>query len=464
MTTRASSALRTYNHRSAGLGFAPGVWVGFAGSVAVAWGSCHPEFSFASDGWPADWVNAIGLAAPIPLNRVLIVLGVVALTWGWWHLRPTRDRVGVHAPSTLVLWSLPLLLVPPVLSPDATLYADLGWTLSTGADPYQVGLATSGGPFAAQVDPLWAGSGVAYPPLTLLLAQAMVTMVGFHPYASILAMRIPVLLSVAAMLWLVPRIASLVGVPKRGAVWLGVLNPLLVLHFIGAAHNDAPMVAVSLAAIWVALRRPSWWSSFLIAPLLVGIAMALKQQGGLAVIAIAGLPVAARLSTLPLPGRLWLLGWRTAAVTAVAVTGFVAISLASGLGFGWTAWLDLMGLAATPAPLALLAKLGALIAGAAGGSYTGFLIIAGRVTTAIGLVVLAWIVIRFSDRPLHVLAWGSLAIAVLGQALHPWYLPWSLALLGLVQLTRRQRYAVFGLAIAFCNWNAVQTVIWHGQY
>ena len=71
--------------------------------------------------------------------------------------------------------------------------------------------------------------------------------------------------------------------------------------------------------------------------------------------------------------------------------------------------------------------------------------------------------VRFADRPLSLVAWGSLAIAVLGQALHPWYLPWSLALLALIPLTRRQRYWVFGFAIAFCIWNAIQTVIWHGQ-
>lgn len=443
----------------------PGVWIGFLGTVLVGWGSCHAEFSFDPRGWPSPLVNQIGSIGGVPYaDRALIVLGVIALTWGWWHIRPTAHRAPVHAATALGLWSLPLLLVPPVLSPDATLYADMGWTLSSGANPYQVGLAASGGPFVAQVDQLWAGSGVAYPPLTLRLAQAMVTMAGFHPYWSIVAMRIPALIAVAAMLWLVPRIASGVGVSARSAVWLGVLNPLLVLHFIGAAHNDAPMVAVSLAAVWVTVTGRHWWQHFLLAPVLVGLAMALKQQGGLTVIAVAGLPVATALAALPLGRRLWLLGWRTALVTTVAVTAFVTASLASGLGFGWIKWLDLMGLAATPAPLALLAKFGSLIVEAAGGSPTTFLIAAGKVGTALLLIVLAWIVIHFADRPLSVVAWGSLAIAVLGQALHPWYLPWSLVLLGLVPLTRRQRYAVFGLAIAFCIWNALQTVVWHGQY
>ena len=43
--------------------------------------------------------------------------------------------------------------------------------------------------------------------------------------------------------------------------------------------------------------------------------------------------------------RPWLLGWRTVVTTAVTLVGFVAISLASGLGFGWVEWI-VAGLAA----------------------------------------------------------------------------------------------------------------------
>lgn len=440
----------------------PWVWLGTFGSLLVGWASCHPEFSF-SGSWPAPAVNQLGLLAPLPWDRVFLVLGVVALTWAWWRIRPTRQRPPVAAVGTLTLWCLPLLLVPPVLSGDPVLYADLGWTLQVGANPYQVGLASSGGPFAPLVDPLWAGSGVAYPPLTLRLEQLVVLVSGAQAYWSVVAMRIPAVLSVAAMLFLVPRIARLLGQPVRGAIWLGVLNPLLVLHFIGGAHNDSPMVALTLAAIWVVLRWPGRWTSFLLGPVLVGVAMALKQQGGLAVIAVAGLPVAAELARTKLPARLWLLGWRTAAVTAVTLLSFAVITLACGLGSGWLGWLDLMGVAGTPAPLALLSKGGALIWQLNGGSYTEFLVMAGRVGTGILLLVLIWIGLRFSDRPLTLVAWASLALAVLGQAMHPWYLPWSLALLALVPLTRRQRYWVFGLAIAFCIWNSFQTAIWHGQ-
>lgn len=460
------------------------LWLGVLGTALVAWGSTHPEYSF-SGTWESPAIMALGTLVPIPVNRVMIGVGTALLTWAWWRQRPIRDDSPPPAALVLALWSAPLLLAPPVLSNDAVLYADLGWMHLQGLNPYEAGLAGGGGPFAHQVDPLWAGNTVAYPPLAIVVHAAVVAATGAHPFWSIAAMRIPVLLSLTAMAWLLPRIAQRIGQPlddalrssrpapragrsrgalptPRVAVWLGLLNPLVVLHFVGGAHNDAPMVAVTLLAVYLVLRVPSPWMSLLAAPVLVGVAMALKQQGGLAVIAVAGLPVAAALAASPLSRRLWLLGWRTAIATTVTVASFVAICLGTGLGFGWVGGLDLMGRAPTPAPLALISKGIAALAAGNGGDYDAVLATAGLIGTGLLLVVLAWVVIRFADRPLAAVGWGSLAIAVLGQALHPWYLPWSLALLALIPLTRLQRWWVYGIALWFVNWNAVQTAIWHG--
>ena len=441
----------------------PWVWLGLAGTAAMAWGGTNDEFSFSPDGWPNQVVKALGAAAFQPLDKILIVLGAIALTTGWWHVRPTRTRPPVHTGLTLTLWCLPLLLVPPLLSPDATLYADVGWTANAGADPYLVGLGTLGGPYAVQVDPLWAGNGVAYPPLAVILARAMVALAGADPYWGFVAMRLPVVASVAVMFAVMPKLAVAFGLHLRRTMWLGLLNPLLVIHIVGGAHNDAPMIAVTLVAIWLAVRWPRAWMSLLVAPVVVGVAMALKQQGGLAVVAVAGLPVAARLASLPRWPRLRTLGWRTATATAVTCASFAAICLASGLGFGWIRWLDLMGKAWTPAPLALLSKLGTWAWQFGGGDADAFARAAGLVCTAILAVVVLGIVVRFADRPMHAVAWGALAVAILGEAMHPWYLPWGLALLGLLPLTQKQRRWVWGLALAFTVWNAFQTVIWHGQ-
>jgi hypothetical protein len=77
--------------------------------------------------------------------------------------------------------------------------------------------------------------------------------------------------------------------------------------------------------------------------------------------------------------------------------------------------------------------------------------------------VVVLILVRFADRPLAALGWGSFSVAVLGQALQPWYLPLGLVVLALVPITRRQQYLAFGFGAVFVLVNALQTGLWHGQ-
>ena len=443
----------------------PPVLLAGLGGLGVAWGACHPEFAHHT-GWPSDTVNGIGLLLPIPVNRIVIVLGVVALTAAWWLVRPGGDDPSGRPYRRTLCWLVaaagaPMSLVPPVLSADAVLYADLGWIVSQGQNPYVVGLTGAGGPYAPHVDPLWGGSGVAYPPLALLTNALVVGLTGFSTYGGIIAMRLPALLALAVIAWVLPRLATRLGMDADRALWWGVANPLVILHFVGGAHNDALMIAVALAGIWVALQGRHWAWGLLAGPAVIGVAMAFKQQAGLAVIACAGLPIAARLAELAPGRRLWLLAWRSAVAAGVAVGVFVAVSLASGLGFGWTAWLSLMGKAGTAAPFSLLAQGGEKLILAAGGDPTGWLQAIGAASTLTLLAVLGWVLVRFADRPLAAVAWGSLAVSVLGQSMHPWYIPWSIALLALVPLSPRQYRWVTIFVAAFAIWNAVQTVVWH---
>ena len=242
--------------RGAGPSWGVAAAVGFAASALVAWGSAHPEFAFHPDGWLDPVVTAVGTALPLPLNRVAIVVGCVALSVLWWKVRPSVGA-GFRGPARpgwlLAAWALPLLWSPPTLSADAVLYADSGWIENSGGSVYTDGLASAGGPFADSVDLLWQGNGVAYPALSLVVNQAVVALTGNDDYWSVVAMRLPAVLGVALIGLTLPRIAAHLRptdpfAPDR-ATWWGLLNPLLLVHFLGGAHNDALMAGVSLLAV-----------------------------------------------------------------------------------------------------------------------------------------------------------------------------------------------------------------------
>ncbi len=415
----------------------PGVWIGFVGSVLVGVGSCSNGFSFNPLGWGVGPIAALATTISHDTGKLLVISGCVLLSVGWLLLVPRPGRV-VSARLWL-LWAAPLVLVPPVMSGDPFLYADLGWIMANGGNPYADVLGSFGGPFEPFVDGFWAGNGVAYPPLALEINRLMVQLAGMHPYWGVVAQRLPALLGVALMATFLPRLADRLSIDRNWTIWLGVLNPLTIVHLIGGAHNDALMVGVVVFALWLSVQAvPRISASLVLAPIVIGVAMALKQQAGLAVLAAAGLPVAAQLARLPWLHRVLVLGWRTAVATVVALATFVAVSLATGLGFGWTHWLSQMGRART---MTLSVAIGDAFIWM-GRDLTGT---ANTVLAVLAVLGLAALILTRPERPLRATAWGSLLVLFIGQALHPWYFGLSLALLALIPLGRvAAGWVVFG--------------------
>ena len=133
-----------------------------------------------------------------------------------------------------------------------------------------------------------------------------------------------------------------------------------------------------------------------------------------------------------------MLGWRTAVATVVALVTFVAVSLAIGLGFGWTQWLSQMGRART---MTLSVAIGDAFIWT-GRDWTGP---ANTMLAILAVLGLAALILTRPERPLRATAWGSLLVLFIGQALHPWYIGLSLALLALIPLGRTAaEWVVFG--------------------
>src|SRR5664280_3708529 len=111
---------------------------------------------------PSRWW---GLLAPVHgdwmpgLVPLALIAGVSLLLGSWLRLVQLAKHGQLSIPAVgavAVLWALPLLLGPPLLSLDAYSYAAQGELLRAGGDPYRVGPeALGGGSALAAVDPFW---------------------------------------------------------------------------------------------------------------------------------------------------------------------------------------------------------------------------------------------------------------------------------------------------------------------
>lgn len=382
------------------------------------------------------------------LGTVLVMLGVGLLLDAWFAVRPAR-RPGLSLPAVIAIWCTPLLLVPPVFSADAYAYAAEGWLIHNGLNPYEVGVGALPGPFADQTVMVWRWTPAPYGPLDLQLNHLVVDLFGHHPYWAVVGMRVPVLVAVAVMVHLLPRIAGRIGVDPRLALWLGLVNPLVLVHLVGGAHNDALMMALVVAALWLALQ-----GRLLVAVSLVAAAAAIKVPAIFAVLAVAVLadPVLTRSSSLSLARlrpdtalvdvrqRTLRVVRRGVLASLLVVAVFLVINLATGLGFGWIAGMNVPGMVATMSPSTIIGEGFSQFFYALGLydlSWTSVRVVRTALMAAC-VVLIGWLALTVAHRrPITSLAWSLLAVAFCGPALHGWYLSWSGVLLGLTSPSRR---------------------------
>src|SRR5665647_845802 len=414
----------------------PAVRAGTLGSCFILVGSLTPAFLPADNAFNHVWLlRELQHGAGRVLATAVLLFGVLILLWAWLRLHPRDDGVDVSR-ATLALWGLPLLLAPPLFSSDAYSYAAQGQIVHQGFDPYAVGPGLLGGHFAEQVDPLWLWTPAPYGPLALQIQHAVVDLMGSNPYASAVGMRLPAIAALVVIATLLPRIATALGRDPRLALWLGVLNPLTVLHLL-------------VGALWLATKR-----RLVLASLAVALAAAVKQPALVAVVAVGLL-----CAPTPPPSRQG--AWtrqrlvHVATATAVALVGFAVITAATGLGYGWLGAMHVPGEVRTYlAPSTGVGSLLELLL-----RLTGHQVGAGLavpVMRVVGLLactlVVGWLVLRRApSQPVTVLVLIFLAIVVSAPTLHPWYVLWGGLLLGLTTVDRaRLRVATWLTALFAC--------------
>jgi alpha-1,6-mannosyltransferase len=347
-------------------------------------------------------------------------------------------RLGVRVVGALIVLAvLAFACAPVLLSHDAFSYIDyarLG--VRHGLDPYV------SAPDAVPADPAfahvtWTETPSAYGPLFTLATYPLAWLPIWLAVATLKAVAA---ISVLGIAWIVSRLAVPRGIdPGRAAAFVA-LNPLVLVHVVGGAHNDG--LAMLLAMIGVAAleaRRESSAGASLVA------SAAIKSSS--LFIAPFALLATARDSMLLGRKNTHIVAFRPINTKPLSrfVLGGLAMATVLGvagyLGFDWH-WLHAFGLAgenqgrtshlSIPVTLARLTGLDESAVRVAALALFG--------AAVVWLLVRTW---RGADW-IAAAAWAGTDLLLATSWLLPWYLLWPLPL---AAVSRDRRLAALLLAL-----------------
>ncbi|WP_295629484.1 polyprenol phosphomannose-dependent alpha 1,6 mannosyltransferase MptB [uncultured Corynebacterium sp.] len=408
------------------------------------------------------WETSVGSV----LGRMLIAstivtftgIGMLIIAWlGVGAFVATGARTRVTSVDTGMLvrtfagWVIPLMFTAPLFTQDIYSYLAQGAVVDRGMDPYAAGpveLLGADDPLARSVPLIWADSPSPYGPTAMVVAWAISAITGDAVIPSVFLHRAVSVASLYVVAWALVRLAQRCGVSPQFALWLGILNPLTLLHLVGGIHNEALLLALLLTGMELCLvalhgrpvpgrsdspaeprspaLRPRQWWIFAGGVALIALAGMVKVTGFVA-LGFVGMALARRF------GFTFLAVVRAAAATAAfAATSVVAVCLASGLGFGW---ISSQGGAATVRSWMSLPTLLGIASG-----FIGRLLGIGDVsdsalmlTRGLGVVLavawllrMLWATFRGRIHPLGGYGLAMFAMVLLFPVVHPWYLLWAL--------------------------------------
>ncbi len=312
-------------------------------------------------------------------------------------------------------------VAPVLLSHDVYSYVDyarLG--VVHGLDPYLHS------PAAAPFDPAyahvtWVDATSAYGPLFTLATYPLAWL---PVAAAVAALKAAAALSVLGTAVLVARLAPARGAAPLPAAAFVALNPLVLLHVVGGAHNDGLAMLVTMVGVAAMLsaREAGAGAAF-------AAAFALKAPA--AVAAPFALISAVRIRHSP--------QWRGVNIGYAFAEGgsrfmlgaagaVLAIGVAAYTAFGWH-WLDALGLAGENQDRTSHMSIPIAFARLTGLDPTAVRAAALALYATAFTYLLAW-TWRGNDW-LRAAAWASFALLLATAWLLPWYLIWTLPLVAL---------------------------------
>jgi alpha-1,6-mannosyltransferase len=415
----------------------PIIW-GLVALIAIAIGTSLTSSPFKLE-MPGTWYFGVP-SVPGPPSTSFLLFGLVAVYGGivllmrvWYGLaRALAHRPGVplkYLWLALGLWMIPMLVIAPIFSRDVFSYAAQGEMVSHHINPYVYGPFTLGaGPYVNPVDSLWLNAPAPYGPLFLMIDGFFASASFHHALVTVILLRLSSVFGVVLIAWSIPKLARAYGKDPGPIFVMAVLNPLVILTLVGAAHNDSLMLGLLLCGLAAAKYKHPVWGVVLCA-----LAAGIKVPAALGVLYIGWEWLGPKI-----PVRLRIRPVLTATLIATAVLSF--FSIVSGLGWGWVANLETPG--TVRSWLAPATGVGMLLSGLAHtvglhvslGGVLSFTRVVGFLCAGIAGVYL----LINSDRigGLKALGLTMLLVVVLGPVVQPWYLTWGIVLLAAVAAGR----------------------------
>ncbi len=384
------------------------------------------------------------------VSSVLLWGGVAAMLIAWlWLGRRVVDGTATTYTmlATTGFWLTPLLLSVPVFSRDTYSYLAQGALLRDGFDPYVVGPIENPNPLLDDVSPIWTTTTAPYGPVFILVAKFVTMVVGDHVIEGTMLLRLCMLPGLIMLIWAAPRIARHLGAGAPAALWICVLNPLVIIHLMGGVHNEMLMVGLMMAAIALTLQdRPVWGVG------LIAIAVAVKATAGIALPFMVWMWMH-RLSAKHQFGRWRAFAVATASSALIFVVVFAVVSWLAGVGLGWLTALAgsvkiINWLTIPTATANLINAVGGLLFPVNFYAVLEVTRIIGIAAIAISLPLLWWR-FRHDDRDaLTGIALAMLVVVLFVPAALPWYYTWPLAVLSALAQSRQS----IALIAGFSTW------------
>ena len=426
-------------------------WLGTLGALLLGFGGLGAGAMPVMNNPYEDFPGGALITRMLQTSTALCFIGIGLIVVAWLVMAPFtgvtlrhgRPRAGVLSMSmirrTFVAWTLPIVVGAPLFTQDIYSYLANGSIVVQGLDPYSAGpidLLGTENLLARSVPLIWSHSPSPYGPVALGAAAVISWVTNDSVVAGVFAHRLLSLGCVALIGWAVVQLARRCGVIPQAAVWLGVLNPLTILHLVGGIHNEAILLGLLLVGVELGLRGADRVRLDLVGQgvwLIAASGFLISCAGMVKVTGFVGLGftgmAVARVIRQP---RLVAIGLAVAAQVLVLVLSVVVVTWVTGIGVGWISgqggattirsWLSFTtAIGVSFGWIGQMLKLG---------DHTEAILL---VTRSVGVLIAGWLMVRMllatylgRISPVGALGVSTFVMVVFFPVVHPWYALWAI--------------------------------------